>query len=200
MSDPLVIIYTDGAASPNPGRGGYGAVILREGTRRELSGGFRHTTNNRMELLSVIVALQQLPEPRATVTVFSDSKYVVDNLNGGYAARWRRNHWRTTATKQPAKNADLWQTLLELAERHQVTFTWVKSHADNPENNRCDELAVLARQARDLPGDAGFEELRSAPLPPALPSPPAPLTSPHPPPPAPLPPPPQQMELFGFMS
>ena len=163
MSDTTVIIYTDGAASPNPGRGGYGIVFIRDGLRQELSGGFSHTTNNRMELLSVITALRHIQEPRATATVFSDSKYVVDNLNGGYAARWRSNHWRTTATKQPAKNADLWQELLELAERHHVTFTWVKSYAENLENCRCDELAVMARQADNLPPDEGFENLANKP-------------------------------------
>ena len=166
MSEPTVTIYTDGAASQNPGRGGYGAVVIRDGQRQEISGGFRNTTNNRMELLSVIVALRHIPEPRTTATVYSDSKYVVDNLNGGYAARWRSNHWRTTATKQPAKNTDLWKDLLELTERHHVTFVWVKSHAENPENNRCDELAVLARQADDLPADEGFENLLATPEPP----------------------------------
>ena len=166
MPEPTVTIYTDGAASPNPGRGGYGAVVIRDGQRQELSGGFRNTTNNRMELLSVIVALRHIPEPHTTVTVYSDSKYVVDNLNGGYAARWRINHWRTTATKQPAKNADLWAKLLDLTGRHQVTFAWVRSHAENPENCRCDELAVLARQADDLPADAEFENQVNKPEPP----------------------------------
>ena len=167
-----ITIYTDGAASPNPGQGGYGAVILRDGQRQELSGGFRLTTNNRMELLSVIVALRQCPDMPLLTTVYSDSKYVVDNLTKGYAARWRRNGWRTTATKQPAKNADLWQDLLTLTEQHQIQFVWVKSHAENPENNRCDELAVLARQAGNLPPDPGFET----------------QPAPHPPP--------RQMELF----
>ncbi len=165
MPEPTVTIYTDGAASPNPGRGGYGAVVIRDGQRQELSGGFRSTTNNRMELLSVIVAMRHIQEPRVTATVHSDSKYVVDNLNGGYVARWRANRWRTTATKQPAKNADLWTQLLELAERHQVTFVWVKGHVENPENCRCDELAVLARQADDLPPDEGFENLLNKPEP-----------------------------------
>jgi ribonuclease HI len=153
-----VTIFTDGAASPNPGRGGYGIVLIQNGQRRELSGGFVHTTNNRMELVSVIVALQHIPET-AAATVFSDSKYVVDNLNGGYAVKWRSNQWRTTATKQPAKNADLWKTLLKQTERIQVKFIWVKSHAENPENNRCDELAVLARQIPNLPRDEEFEKL-----------------------------------------
>ena len=166
MPEPAVTIYTDGAASPNPGRGGYGAVVMRNGLREELSGGFQNTTNNRMELLSVIVALRSLPEPHAVVTVYSDSKYVVDNLNGGYAAKWRSNGWRTTATRQPAKNADLWQGLLELTEQHRVTFIWVKSHAENAENNRCDELAVLARQTEALPPDEAFERLMSRPEPP----------------------------------
>ena len=166
MSDPTVTIYTDGAASPNPGAGGYGIVVLRDGARAELSGGFRSTTNNRMELVPAIVALRQLPEARTAATIYSDSKYMVDNINGGYAARWRDNRWRTTATKQPAKNADLWKELLELAARHQVTFVWVKSHAENPENCRCDELAVLARQAPDLPPDEGYEALLKQPEPP----------------------------------
>ena len=174
MPDPTVEIYTDGAASPNPGRGGYGAVVLRSGVRQELAGGFRKTTNNRMELLSVIVALRHLASPRTTVTVYSDSKYVVDNLKGGYAARWQKNGWRTTSTRQPAKNADLWQQLLDLTHIHQVTFIWVKSHADNVENIRCDELAVLARQAPDLPQDEAFEGQPSQPIPP------------------------QQMDLFGL--
>ena len=166
MPGPAVTIYTDGATSPNPGRGGYGIVIIRDGQRQELSGGFRNTTNNRMELLSVIIALRHIQEPQDTATVYSDSKYVVDNLNGGYAAKWRSNHWRTTATKQPAKNADLWQELLELTERHQVTFIWIRSHAENPENCRCDELAVMARRSDDLPPDEAFESLLNKPGPP----------------------------------
>jgi len=166
MVEQAVTIYTDGAASPNPGRGGYGAVVIRDGHRQELSGGFRNTTNNRMELLSVIVALRHIQEPQVTATVHSDSKYVVDNLNGGYVVRWRSNRWRTTATKQPAKNADLWQELLKLTERHQITFCWVKGHNEHPENSRCDELAVLARQAVDLPADQGFENLLNQPEPP----------------------------------
>ena len=166
MSESSVTIYTDGAASPNPGRGGYGAVVIRDRQRQELSGGFRNTTNNRMELLSVIAALRLLPETRVTATVYSDSKYGVDNRNAGYAARWRSNRWRTTATKQPAKNADLWTELLDLAERHRVTFVWVRSHAESPDNCRCDELAVLARQADDLPPDEAFESLLEKPEPP----------------------------------
>lgn len=166
MPEQSVTIYTDGAASPNPGQGGYGAVVIRDGQRQELSGGFQKTTNNRMELLSVIVALRHIPEPRVTATVYSDSKYVVDNLNGGYAAKWRSNQWRTTATRQPAKNTDLWQELLELTARHQVTFIWVKSHAENPENCRCDALAVLARQADGLPPDEAFENLPLKAVPP----------------------------------
>lgn len=175
QAEPTMTIYTDGAASPNPGRGGYGAIVIRAGQRLELSGGFQKTTNNRMELLSVIVALRHIAEPRATVTVFSDSKYVVDNLNGGYVTRWRNNQWRTTATRQPARNTDLWKDLLALTERHQVTFIWVKGHAENAENIRCDELAVLARQADNLPLDAGFENLLEMPTPP------------------------QQMDLFGLL-
>jgi len=152
-----VVMYTDGAASPNPGPGGYGVVLLRDGQRRELSGGFRKTTNNRMEILGAVVGLRALDGERAAVTIYSDSKYVVDMYMGGYAEQWRRNGWRRQQGKAPALNPDLWEELLTLSARHAVRFQWVRGHADNPENTRCDALAVMARQGANLPPDAGYE-------------------------------------------
>lgn len=152
-----VLIYADGAASPNPGAGGYGVVLIRDGQRRELSGGVRRTTNNRMEILGAIVGLRALNGETCKVTLYSDSKYVVDMFNGGYAAQWRQNGWTRNKGKDPALNPDLWGELLDLASRHETRFVWVRGHASNQENSRCDELAVAARQARDLPPDEGFE-------------------------------------------
>jgi len=154
-----IVVYADGAASPNPGPGGYGTVILRAGLRRELSGGFRLTTNNRMEIFGAIAGLREAGATPADVTVHSDSRYLVDMFNGGHAATWRRNNWTRNRGKDPALNPDLWNELLNLATRHTTRFVWVKSHADNPENNRCDELAVLARQAAGLPPDPGYERV-----------------------------------------
>lgn len=153
------VIYADGACRPNPGPGGYGVVLLRDGRRRELSGGFRNTTNNRMELFSVIRALRELDEPDGKVTIYSDSQYLVHMYNGGYAREWQRNGWTRDKGKQPALNADLWKQLLDLCSRHDVTFVWVRGHAGNPENSRCDELAVASRQEADLPADDGYEQM-----------------------------------------
>jgi ribonuclease HI len=163
--DPPVEIYTDGAASPNPGPGGYGFILTRLGRRQELSGGFRKTTNNRMELFSVIAALRMLEGSRCAVTIYSDSRYVVDMFTGGYADQWRRNGWTRNKGKDPALNPDLWNELLNLAAGHDVNFVWVRGHADNRENTRCDELAVAARQLADLPADEGYEA-PPAPVPP----------------------------------
>lgn len=137
-----VIIYTDGACSGNPGEGGYGVVLLYGSARKELSEGFLKTTNNRMELLAVIQGLEALKEP-CNVVLYSDSKYVVDAIEKGWAEKWRKNHWRRNKNEM-ASNIDLWEHLLELLEKHNVIFQWVKGHADNPENERCD---FLARQA-----------------------------------------------------
>jgi len=174
MSIPAneVTIYADGAASPNPGAGGYGVVLLRNGLRQELSGGVRHTTNNRMEILGTIVGLRALNGVKCKVTIYSDSKYVVDMFKGGYAEQWRKNGWTRNKGKDPALNPDLWGELLDLSARHDVQFIWVRGHASNKENTRCDELAVAARQGTDLPSDAGYEtpvtqsppELRQADL------------------------------------
>lgn len=155
--EPCIEIYTDGAASPNPGPGGYGAVLLCDGQRQELSGGFRKTTNNRMELFSVITGLRALGDRKCGVTVYSDSRYVVDMFNGGYAAQWRKNGWTRNKGKDPALNPDLWDELLNLSADRDVKFVWVRGHADNAENARCDELAVAARQVSGLPGDEGYE-------------------------------------------
>ena len=137
---PPIYLYTDGAASGNPGPGGYG-VVLRCGDRcRELSGGFAFTTNNRMELTGVIRGLQALTEP-CIVELYSDSKYVIDALQKGWARGWKARGW-VKADKKPALNSDLWEVLLDLCDKHTVNLHWVKGHASNPYNNRCDELAV----------------------------------------------------------
>ena len=135
-----VSIFSDGACSGNPGPGGWGAILVYNGIEKVLSGGERETTNNRMELTGVIVALRALKE-KCRVTVTSDSEYVIKGINEGWAEKWRENGWMRNK-KEAAKNADLWQELLELCEKHEVTFEWVKGHAENPMNNRCDELAV----------------------------------------------------------
>ena len=160
-----IVIYTDGACQPNPGPGGYGIVLMAGGRRRELSGGFRKTTNNRMELFSVIRALRELDRSNNTATVYSDSQYVVNMINGGHVQRWRRDGWRRNRGKDPVLNPDLWEILWGLCARRDVKFVWVRGHADNQENARCDELAVAARQGMDLPADEGYEK-PVAPVPP----------------------------------
>ena len=135
-----VTLYTDGACSGNPGPGGWGAILEYKGTEKELSGGEANTTNNRMELTAVIEGLKALKEP-CTVELYSDSKYVIDGLEKGWAKSWRSKGWRKS-DKKPALNPDLWEILLELTETHTMHYHWVKGHADNPKNNRCDQLAV----------------------------------------------------------
>ena len=135
-----VTLYTDGACSGNPGPGGWGAILSYNGVEKELSGGESATTNNRMELLAVISGLEALKEP-CHVELYSDSKYVIDGLSKGWAASWRKNGWRK-ADKKPALNPELWEQLLELTRKHEMRYHWVKGHADNPYNNRCDEMAV----------------------------------------------------------
>ena len=139
-----VTLYTDGACSGNPGPGGWGAILEFNGVEKELSGGEANTTNNRMELTAVIQGLQALKEP-CIVELYSDSKYVIDGLSKGWAASWRKNGWRK-ADKKPALNPDLWEKLLNLVEKHELGYHWVKGHADNPYNNRCDQLAVTESQ------------------------------------------------------
>lgn len=135
-----VEIFTDGACSGNPGPGGWGAVLRYNGREKELSGGEKNTTNNRMELTAVIEALNCLKEP-CRVTLTTDSKYVSDAISKGWAVSWQKNGWRK-ADKKPALNADLWEKLLALLKIHTVTINWVKGHAGHPENERCDTLAV----------------------------------------------------------
>ncbi len=142
-----VTLYTDGACSGNPGPGGWGAILSYKELEKELSGGEAETTNNRMELTAVIEGLNALKES-CDVTVYSDSRYVVDGMEKGWARSWRKNGWRKS-DKQPALNPDLWEALLLLSERHTLRFVWVKGHASNPKNERCDALAVAAsRQYR----------------------------------------------------
>ena len=135
-----VDIFTDGACSGNPGPGGWGAILRFNGVEKELSGGEKETTNNRMEMTAVITALSALKES-CEVTLYSDSKYIIDSVTKGWAVGWRSRGWKK-ADKSPALNADLWEKLLDLLDKHKVTFEWVKGHAGHPENERCDTLAV----------------------------------------------------------
>ena len=139
-----VEIYTDGACSGNPGPGGWGAILRYNGAEKELSGGEAHTTNNRMELTGVIAALSALKES-CRVELWSDSKYVIDALDKGWAKGWQKKGW-IKSDKKPALNPDLWERLLALTERHEMHCHWVKGHADNEYNNRCDAMAVRERE------------------------------------------------------
>ena len=143
MEKKTVTIYTDGACSGNPGPGGWGAILQYKGVEKELSGGERQTTNNRMELTAVIRALSALKES-CIVELYSDSKYVIDALEKGWALGWRKKNW-IKSDKKPALNPDLWAELLELTEKHEMHYHWVKGHADNEYNERCDRLAVAER-------------------------------------------------------
>ncbi len=147
-----VYIYTDGAASGNPGPGGYGVVMLYGQHRKELYEGFRKTTNNRMELLAVIVALESLKKEGLPVIIYSDSKYVVDAVEKGWLNNWVLKNFKDKA------NSDLWMRFLNVYKKHQVKFIWVKGHASNIENNRCDELAVAASRFPKLHIDYGYEQ------------------------------------------
>ena len=139
-----VTIYTDGACSGNPGPGGWGSVLCYGEAEKVISGGENPTTNNRMELTGVIEALKALKEP-CIVELWSDSRYVIDGLSKGWAVSWRKNNWRK-ADKKPALNPDLWAQLLDLCEKHEMHYHWVKGHADNKYNERCDALAVAERE------------------------------------------------------
>lgn len=146
-----VTIYSDGACSGNPGPGGYGTILSFNGITKELSGGYRNTTNNRMELLGAIVGLEALKE-KCDVTMVTDSQYVVNGIEKGWARRWKANGWMRNR-KEPAINPDLWERLLTAIEKHSVRFTWVRGHNGHPENERCDALAVAAAATPDLPKD-----------------------------------------------
>ena len=149
-----VVIYTDGACTGNPGPGGYGAVLLYGQRRREISGGFRRTTNNRMEIMAVIVALEALRTP-CHVTLYSDSQYVVNAMSKGWAARWKANGWRRNQ-REKAVNPDLWDRLLGLCQTHRVDFHWLRGHSGHRENERCDQLATAAARRPNLPVDVGY--------------------------------------------
>lgn len=140
-----VEIFTDGACSGNPGPGGFGVILKFNGHEKELSGGEKETTNNRMELMAVITGLSALKEP-CEVDLYTDSKYIIDSVTKGWAAKWKANNW-VKGDKKPALNSDLWERLLGLLEIHKVSFWWVKGHAGHPENERCDKLAVAASQS-----------------------------------------------------
>ena len=148
---PLIQLYTDGAASGNPGPGGYGVVLVCGTLRKELSGGFSRTTNNRMELLAVIKGLEAIRWENAQVDVYSDSTYVVKAVTEGWLEKWIASGWKKK------KNPDLWQRFVPLWRAHRVQFHWIKGHAGHPENERCDQLAVAAYGQPDLPPDEGFE-------------------------------------------
>ena len=158
---PIVEIYTDGACSGNPGRGGYGAVLRykkNDGVyvSKELSEGFETTTNNRMELLASIVALETLKTP-CKVTLTSDSKYLIDAIEKKWIESWVKNNWRT-AGKKPVKNVDLWKRLIDVMEKHEIKFVWVKGHNGHEFNEICDKLAVNAYNGENLKTDSGFEQ------------------------------------------
>ncbi len=151
-----VELYTDGACSGNPGKGGYGVILKYKGHEKELSQGFLCTTNNRMEIMAAVTGLELLKEP-CDVTLYSDSKYLVDAVNQGWIAKWSKNGWMRTKTEK-AKNEDLFRRLLAQLERHHVTLIWVKGHAGHPENERCDQLATSAIKADGLLADQGYTE------------------------------------------
>lgn len=146
-----IIIYTDGSSRGNPGPGGYGVVLISPPYRKELSAGYSRTTNNRMELLAVIVGLEALRFEGSGVTVYSDSQYVVNAVEKGWVFGWEKINF------QGKKNADLWRRFLRVYRRHRVKFVWIKGHNDNPENERCDRLAVAAASSPCLPPDEGYQ-------------------------------------------
>jgi len=146
-----VVIYTDGSAKGNPGRGGYGVVMMSGSHRKEISGGFELTTNNRMELLSVIVGLEHLKKEKTFVTIYSDSKYVVDSIEKKWLFSWEKKNFGKK------KNPDLWIRFLKVYRKHQVSFVWVKGHSNIKENERCDQLAVESAESGKLKKDVWYE-------------------------------------------
>jgi ribonuclease HI len=151
-----ITIHTDGAARGNPGPGGYGAVLQAPGQRKELSAGYRMTTNNRMELLAVIVALEALKIPGSQVTVYTDSRYVADAVEKGWLKSWESKNFKKK------KNPDLWIRFLEIYKKHRVSFIWIKGHANHPENERCDRLAVEASFRTELLIDRVYEDTQAS--------------------------------------
>lgn len=150
-----ITIHTDGAASGNPGPGGYGAVLESGKHRRELWGGYRRTTNNRMELLGAIVGIEALKRP-CRIVLWSDSQYLVHALTKGWLEGWQKRGWRTSG-KEPVKNQDLWQRLLRAVDPHTIEWRWVRGHTGDVENERCDQLAVAAANGAELLDDVGFD-------------------------------------------
>jgi ribonuclease HI len=158
--DSTVTIYTDGACIGNPGPGGYGAVLLAGEHRKELSGGYSETTNNRMEILAAIIGLEELNRP-SKVVLYSDSQYLVNAIEKGWARKWQANGWMRNR-KEPALNPDLWQRLLPLTEKHNVEFRWVRGHSGVKENERCDQLATTFAKRKGLSADSGYTPARPA--------------------------------------
>ncbi len=153
-----ITIYTDGGAINNPGPGGYGVVITQDGLQRELSGGFRRTTNNRMEMMAAIVALKEVRDIGLPVSLYSDSSYLVNGVNKGWAEKWRKNGWIKSDGQIPA-NVDLWEKLLNILASVEVQFHWVKGHSGHPLNERCDHLAVAEAKNSPQAVDVHYEEL-----------------------------------------
>jgi len=154
MSDKKIVIYTDGAARGNPGKGGYGVVMIWKNVQKEMSKGYRLTTNNRMELLAVIRALEAIKKPGFELDIYTDSKYVADSITKGWLYNWIK-----TDFKGGKKNKDLWARYFNLSKQFKINFHWVKGHAENFYNNRCDELATQAADGTDLETDEGYENL-----------------------------------------
>jgi ribonuclease HI len=154
-----IVMYADGACSGNPGRGGYGTVVLYDDHRKEYSAGFRRTTNNRMEIMGCVAGLESIEE-RSDITLYSDSKYVVDAITKSWAETWRSRGWNRKVEGElvPASNADLWARMLDLCEWHRVKFVWVRGHDGNVENERCDELARAAAASENLGIDVFYEK------------------------------------------
>jgi ribonuclease HI len=150
----MVTMYTDGSSRGNPGPGGFGTVLISGQYRKEISGGYRKTTNNRMELMAVIVGLEALKKTNTEITIYSDSKYVVDSVEKGWLWGWVKKGFKEK------KNADLWKRFIPTYKLQKVTFKWVKGHAGVPENERCDQLAVEAAESPNLPADLEYEDLK----------------------------------------
>ena len=147
-----ITIYTDGSAKGNPGNGGYGIVMISGNHRKEISEGFRITTNNRMELLAVIIALEKVKKPKSDITIYSDSKYVVDSVKKKWVFNWKKNNFKKK------KKPDLWIRFLKVYKRHNVSFVLIKGHSNNTENDRCDTLAVKAAESKNLKKDNWYEK------------------------------------------
>lgn len=154
---PIIDLYSDGEAEPNPGNGGYGIILTWKGYRKEFAQGYKLTTNNRMELLGVITGLEKL-KTKSVVNIYTDSRYVIDGIEKGWAEKWKANNWYRNK-KEQATNVDLWSRLLDLIAKHDVKFNWVKGHNGHPENERCDFLATKALQSKSLIVDEGFENV-----------------------------------------